>query len=116
MPHPTPFPVEFDLAGTRDAFGSLERAVRHVEDLLGNMTGVDRIAGVINWPPGEQDDGHNLCSNCHPPGFDELRNLPASEVLKRIAPYLHAVLLALESQSRLPSRISEIPDLFGPGA
>jgi hypothetical protein len=111
MPKLTPFHIEFDLAGTRDTLDVIEKVVRGVKTVLEGIKERDetivRISALVELPVGEEQDP-NFSGGCHPKGFVGWQDDRASEVLPRLTPYLHALLRALETSERLPSKISEI--------
>jgi hypothetical protein len=111
MPRPTPFPIEFDLAGTRDTLDVIERVVRGVRTVLEGIKErdrtIERIPARVELPVWDEDDG-NFSGGCNPKGFVGWQDDRASDVLARLTPYLHALLRALETSEKLPTRISEI--------
>lgn len=119
MPRPTPFHIQFDLAGTRDTLDVIEKVVRGVRTVLEGIKErdetIESIPALVELPGGEDDDG-NFSGGCNPKGFVGWQDDRASEVLPRLTPYLHALLRALETSEKLPNKISEILKRDGPVA
>lgn len=110
MPNESSIPVVLDRVGTRDVVEVLVRGLGRVDELLGSMDAATIEATILvnesvaaRWTP------PTLASGCHPRGFSELRDLPASEAFTRMAPVLHGLLRALENRGLLPQRLAELP-------
>jgi hypothetical protein len=110
MPNESSVPVVLDRLGTRDVVEILIRGLGRVDELLGSMDAATIEATLfVNESVSARWTPPILASGCHPRGFAELRDLPASEAFSRMAPVLHGLLRALETRGLLPQRLSELP-------
>jgi hypothetical protein len=113
MPSESGIPVKLERLGTKDVVEVLIRALGRVDELLGGMD-IATIEATLHVPE-RAPMGFTpptLASGCHPKGFAELRDLPASEAFSRVAPAVHGLLVALETRGLLPRRLAEVPGVL----